>query len=91
MSKLEELGRHAVVRQVNEQVTLSFNHFDLIFRAADQLGRFFMAHSAVEAGVLDFDLHNSAVMELRAALLAIDPDVLELIGWQAQAEAEKPK
>jgi hypothetical protein len=83
MSKLEELGRQAIVRRTSEQVTLSLDSFDLVYRATEQLGRYFLASCAVEAGVVDFDLNLEAVQELRAALAAIEPDIMELIGWQA--------
>ena len=81
--KLEDLGRRAIVTRANEHITLSVDDFDLVYRATDQLGRYFLASWAVEEGVVDFDLHHDAVIELRAALAAIEPDIMELIGWQA--------
>lgn len=83
MNKLEELGRRAKVRMANRHVKVNVDDFDLVYRAADQLGRYFLAHDVVEKGVIDFDLHHDAVTELEDARAAIDTDVLELIGWAA--------
>ena len=79
-SKLEELGRRAMVRMANRHVRVSVDDFDLVYRAAKQLGRYFLASDAVEKGVVDFDLHHEAVKELIDARAAIEADVLEIIG-----------
>ncbi len=69
---------------VQKQVKLSVDDFDLVWRAVTQLGRYLVASDAVEHAVISFNLQNKAVVELIEARRAIDADVLELIGWEAE-------
>lgn len=84
---IHALGHRVTVspaRPEQERVTLSIDDFDLVWRTVNQLGRYFIADSKVEYGVISFDLQNKIVQELRDARAAIDADVLEFIGWEPE-------
>ncbi len=78
---LHALGHRVKVRPAEENVTLSVDDFDLMWRATIQLGEYFVAETHVEYGVISFDLQNRVVERMKAARAAIDADVLELVGW----------